>query len=319
MNIYKPNIKANTKIDLLTISMDDTDVYMEQNLMSSPDASITDTSYYETSSEDGGNLWFGLNGSLSGFAKSVGRNIDDLAHTINRGARNIINELSELENEAMGLRSDNGSLDGSSSNLCEPSPDSSVEITILPLPWEICLQSTESDMKISIVQKEDEILKESILALSTNEEVFTKPFTDSTKASESFRLDDARVMLIRRLLEVDRNLGKIHAKVSGRSEVKETLFWQNYFFHCERVKEERQEKINEEYRRRASHDDELDAELVGRPPASCTGFYPRTGKLHDYSSSDSVNKVDEGHLIPAINRAQSNDDDFVIIEDYDVV
>lgn len=101
--------------------------------------------------------------------------------------------------------------------------------------------------------------------------------------------------------------------------MKETLFWQNYFYHCERVREERQEKINEEYRRRASYDDELDAELVGRPPASCTGFYPRTGKLHDFSSPDGIIKVDEGHSIPTINRLQSNDDDYVIIEDYDAV
>jgi len=301
--------------------MEGTDAYMEHNYISSPDASLVDTSYYETSSEDGINPWFSMNGSISSFAKNVGKNIDTLATTINRGARNIMNELSELENEAIGLRSDNGSItDGSHSDIFDPSPvDSSAEITILPLPWEICLQSTDADMKISIVQKEDEPLKESILALSMSEEVFMKPFTDSTKASDSFSLDDARVVLIRRLLELDRNLGKIHAKVSGRSEVKETLFWQNYFYHCERVREERQEKINEEYRRRASYDDELDAELVGRPPASCTGFYPRTGKLHDFSSPDGIIKVDEGHSIPTINRLQSNDDDYVIIEDYDAV
>ena len=103
----------------------------------------------------------------------------------------------------------------------------------------------------------------------------------------------------------------------GRSEVKETLFWQNYFFHCEQIREERQEKINEDYRRQASHDDELDAELVGPPPASCTGFYPRTGKLQDCPSSDK--KVDVGHLIPTINRIESDDDGFVIVEnDYTI-
>ena len=76
------------------------------------------------------------------------------------------------------------------------------------------------------------------------------------------------------------------------------------------LREERQEKINEEYRRQASHDDELDAELVGRPPASCTGFYPRTGKLQDISGSD------EGNLIPCtISRVESDDDGFVIVDE----
>lgn len=282
--------------------------------MSSPDASMTDTSCYETSSEDGGNPWL----SFSGFAKSVGRNIDDLAHTINRGARNILNELSELENEALRERADSGStMGGSHGDMYENSVSASNEVAILPLPWEICLQSTDAEMEISIVQTEDEPLKQSIFALSLNDEVFTQPFTNSTRASDSFRLDDARVMLIRRLLELDSNLGKVHAKVSGRSEVKETLFWQNYFFHCEQIREERQEKINEDYRRRASHDDELDAELVGPPPASCTGFYPRTGKLQDCPSSDK--KVDVGHLIPTINRIESDDDGFVIVEnDYTI-
>ncbi len=96
--------------------------------------------------------------------------------------------------------------------------------------------------------------------------------------------------------------------------MKETLFWQNYFFHCERIREERQEKINEEYRRRASHDDELDAELVGPPPASCTGFYPRTGKLMESPSSENICHADFGHMIPTINRTKSDDDGFVIVE-----
>ncbi len=188
--------------------MEYTDSFMGDHFMSSPDASMTDTSYYETSSEDGGGPWL----SFSGFAKSIGRNIDDLAHTINRGARNILNELSELENEALRERSDSASSMGGS-EVYEASVNE--EVAILPLPWEICLQSTDADKKISIIQTEDEPLKQSILALSLNNDVFTQPFTTSTKGSDSFCLDEARVMLIRRLLQLDCNLGKVHAKVSG--------------------------------------------------------------------------------------------------------
>ena len=73
--------------------------------------------------------------------------------------------------------------------------------------------------------------------------------------------------------------------------MKEKIFWMNYFFHCEKLREHREKEINEQSLRQAMHDDELDAELVGRPPASCTGFYPRTGKLslQATNSSDSCN------------------------------
>jgi len=279
--------------------MDESDTYLHEQFLSSPSGSVTDTSYYETSEDEGmGPAWFGLKTIVS----SIGQNIDGLASTINRGARTIINELTELENEA--LRNRSYSTEGSDIS----SPVSSIETTILPLPWEICLQSTDADMSVSIVQKEDQPLKDRILSLSSEDSVFAQPFTESTKNIESFRLDDARVMLIRRLLEIDENLGHVHAKVSGRSEVKETLFWKNYFYHCERLREERQKEINEENIRRATHDDELDAELVGRPPASCTGFYPRTGKLQeDLSPMDS-------RVVPAIEKNESLDG-FVLVED----
>lgn len=288
--------------------MDESDTYLHEQFLSSPSGSVTDTSYYETSEDEGtGPAWFGLKTIVT----SIGQNIDGLASTINRGARTIINELTELENEALGGRS--YSTEGSENS----SPVSSIETTILPLPWEICLQSTDADMSVSIVQKEDQPLKDRILSLSSEDSVFVQPFTESTKNIESLRLDDARVMLIRRLLEIDENLGRVHAKVSacsksqhhqGRSEVKETLFWKNYFYHCERLREERQKEINEENIRRATHDDELDAELVGRPPASCTGFYPRTGKLQeDLSPVDS-------RVVPAIEKNESLDG-FVMVDD----
>jgi len=185
--------------------MEDTDVYMQHHFMTSPDGSVTDTSCYETSSEDGGggNLWFGMN-SISSFARSLGQNIDGIASAVNRGARVLINEITELENEAMG----------SIGSCASETLESSTEIAILPLPWEICLQSTDADdtMNVSIEQIVDEVLKERILSLSMNEEVFLQPFVDTNKVP---CLDDAHIMFIRRLLEIDQNLGKVHAQLAG--------------------------------------------------------------------------------------------------------
>ncbi len=189
--------------------MDDSEEYLQQHFAScSPSGSVTDTTFYDTGSEDEGlnSPWFGLNSSITSIAKTVGKGIDSVA----RGAKNILNELAELENEAM--RGVGTSREDASSDM-----SSSAEVTILPLPWEICLQSTDANLKVSIVQKEDEVLKQRILDLSANESVFSQPFMDSSSDEDSFRLDDARVMLIRRLLESDSRLGQIHAKISGKS------------------------------------------------------------------------------------------------------
>ena len=200
--------------------MEDTDAYMQQHFMTSPDGSVTDTSCYETSSEDGGggSPWFGMN-NISSFARSLGQNIDGIANAVNRGARILINEIAELENEAM--RSDFG---GSSVDSCvNDTMEISTETAILPLPWEICLQSTDADnMNVSIEQIVDEVLKERILSLSMNKETFSQPFVDTNKVSNGFCLDDTYVMFIRRLLEIDQNLGKAHAQLSGTSVVLST-------------------------------------------------------------------------------------------------
>jgi hypothetical protein len=87
----------------------------------------------------------------------------------------------------------------------------------------------------------------------------------------------------------------------------------NYFFHCEKLREKRETEINEQSLRRATHDDELDAELVGRPPASCTGFYPRTGKLSYQASAAGDN---DDRVVPSLPKMGCTDD-FVLINDSD--
>lgn len=177
-------------------------------------------------------------------------------------------ELSELENEARRERG------------C-------VDYVMLPLPWEIlfkkCSTSTEDENEQEDViredYEEDDVLKQRILDLSHDESIFAEPYQEIESDDDSFALDDSRVYLIRRILDIDETLGNIHARLSGRSELKETVFWKNYFFHCNTLRAEREKELSEEILRKCSHDDELDAELVLRPPASCTGFYPKTGEL----------------------------------------
>ncbi len=207
--------------------MNDPYAYLqEQQECSSPSGSIMETSY--ASSDDGMSPWSGLS--------SIARHV---ASSVSRSAKSLINELAELEYEARGGGShfyddsEGGSESGGGGRGEEGrgSTSDNDSTTVLPLPWEICFQSTDEKLKISIVQKEDEPLKEKILALSTDESVFTGPFNEknSNEDDSIFSLDDSRVMLIRRLLEIDSNLGYIHAKVSGelvrREQVPHVFFW----------------------------------------------------------------------------------------------
>ena len=55
------------------------------------------------------------------------------------------------------------------------------------------------------------------MALSLDDTIFVGLFNgDKTDDLDvSFTLDESRVMLIRQLLEIDQNLGRVHAKISG--------------------------------------------------------------------------------------------------------
>lgn len=229
--------------------MEDAEAYMQQHFTtsSSPEGSMTETtnSCYDTSSEDGGSpsSWLtGVNSNLSKFAKAVGQNLDGFATAVNRGARNLIHELAELENETMGYYDSPsattasgdrsvGGLSESSLSSTRRTHSSSVDVNqpadnrnsvsisnmknVLPLPWEICIQRSGAEgdiMTMSVEHKEDMILKEKILALSHSDDVFTGPFSENHGVSRSFRLDGARVMLIQRLLAMDSELSRVHSK-----------------------------------------------------------------------------------------------------------
>jgi len=261
----------------------DTDPIFE-NSPSSPALSVTDASTNdELSASDGstgGSPWLSFSSLAKSIKKTIPAAVDGFASTVHRSAVNLMQELSELENEA---RRERGCAD----------------YVVLPLPWEILFKKLDEDEKdVREDYEEDEVLKKRILDLSQDETIFTHPFLDIDTDDDSFVLDDSRVLLIRRILEIDGTLGNIHARLSGRSELKETVFWKNYFFHCSTLRTEREKELNEEILRKCSHDDELDAELVLRPPASCTGFYPKTGELQSMEDISSRPSYDsQGHEV----------------------
>jgi hypothetical protein len=135
---------------------------------------------------------------------------------VHRSAINVANEIALLEEEDYLAAAS----DESNSGNCEP----------LHLPWEI-KKNVEGEYA------ESEELKKRILDLSMRESNFMKPVSSRTTKNEDeedddFVLDNARVQIIRHLLKVDPQLSAMHARLSGRSDVRETTFWRNYFYAC---------------------------------------------------------------------------------------
>lgn len=177
--------------------MDDSDMY----LYSSPDESMTETSSFE---DEGTFFSFG---KIASFAKSINKNIESVAHTINCNAKAFMNELVEMEQEAM-LTTSVVEKDGYSSTLGDQSTgkDGHIFTHSLPLPWEGDSFSTA----------EQEELKDSILALSKNDHVLLQTFESDSICDLGFRLDEAHIELIHRLMKLDPNLAKVHSKISGK-------------------------------------------------------------------------------------------------------
>jgi len=281
--------------------MDDSDMY----LYSSPDESMVETSSFE----DEGNFF--SFGRFTSLAKSINKNIESVAHTINSSAKAFMNELVEMEQEAM-LTTSVEEKDVYSSTLGDQytCQDGHISTHSLPLPW-------EGD-SFSIAEQEE--LRDSILALSKNEHLLLKPFASDSIGDLGFHLDETHIDLIHRLMKLDPNLGKVHSKFSGKKpsiivdvfflvsqillkhsivfltylyiyigqkDMTEEIFWNNYFYQCTKLRENKGL-----YRR----DDCFDAEEV------------MTSGLEYGASEDNVT-----------NHIKMNpDDDFVFVQEEDL-
>lgn len=120
----------------------------------------------------------------------------------------------------------------------------------LILPWEICQESSQTTLSSSQEKgNEDEIsvyvtdtdLMKKIFILSRQESTFLEPFSKGSllpegnnksiipqninkynnislsSYSSTFNMDDSRIKLIRRLLDIDENLASMHTRLTGKS------------------------------------------------------------------------------------------------------
>lgn len=173
--------------------------------------------------------WFG---DIKSLAKSTKDTIfpafEGLAGIVHRSALSVAAEFAQLERDAE-LESERWKDENYGGKRHE-------EIRqVLPLPWEVKRRDgNDKDSANSFT--EDESFKNRILQLSTTEETFLEPY--GAGEADDFILTDQRIHLIRRIINVDENLAAMHTQLSGRSDIKEALFWKNYFYHCDRLRME---------------------------------------------------------------------------------
>jgi hypothetical protein len=174
-----------------------------------------------STSEDCTTGWFGgLGADFTYIAKSLKDAVPptigalgDIASFVQRSARSVAAEIAQLENDCND----------------EEAGDSE-----LRLPWEILMEDdTGNSSSQSSECREDAELKAKILLLSIDHDTFLKPFSakGSLKTAEvdgnSIVLDEPRIHLIRRLLEIDESLAATHACLSGRVSLWNHCFSKN--------------------------------------------------------------------------------------------
>lgn len=190
-----------------------------------------------TSSDESYGGWFG---DIRSLAKSTKDTIfpvmDGLASLIHRSAMGVAAEIAQLERDAE-FEADRWARDENygASNHEQIRPE-------LSLPWEVKRRDPAGTDSNLSQYAEDEVFKQTILELSTTEETFMEPY--EAGEAEDFILNEQRIHLIRRLLDIDENLAATHAKLSGRSDIKEALFWKNYFYHCDRLRMEYEDLVD---------------------------------------------------------------------------
>jgi hypothetical protein len=168
-----------------------------------------------SASEDEG--WLGAIGSdfkniATCFRNNIPPVIGGVAKLVHKTAMSVAAEIAELEREGFG-EEDGGSPDEDPNSIL--------------LPWEMKTSHDEDNLSVFVT---DEELMEDILALSRHEKTFLEPF-NSCEAGDhiasdkpDFVLDESRISLIRRLLDIDESLAVMHARMSGEFSGFASLF-----------------------------------------------------------------------------------------------
>lgn len=181
------------------------------------DSEMTPRTETGSVSEDEAGGWFG---SIGTDFKNIATSIKDtfppaiggILHFVHKSAMSVAAEIAQLERD--------GELDAErwrEENYVTTKEGSE----LLPMPWEIKCDLGDSHQDETPLYMTHEELMDIIMALSLKEHTFLQPFSphsgdnDDLKSNSSFIMDDARINLIRRLLDVDENLAAIHARLSG--------------------------------------------------------------------------------------------------------
>jgi hypothetical protein len=243
---------------------------------SKPDADASDSYLQDsvaTDEEEECTGWFtGIGADFRTLAVSIKETAGGVVGFVQRSALSMAAEIAEME-------------------LREGQPRTSEENEPLRLPWEVrdCGE-----------YHQDTILKENILHISLDEHNFLSPFThengeEGQPGERPFVLDEQRIDLIRRLLEIDANLSSMHARLAGRSNIRESIFWKNYFHRCELI--------------RNGHLEAYDLDDVISQASSQNSLAPTDGKSIGGDSASSYVQVDSATM-----SAPSSLNSFLMVE-----
>jgi len=287
--------------------------------------------------------WFGGIGTefLHCLTDNVSPVVSGVATLVHKTAVAVANEISQLERDGE-LRAAAAAAERTNENCggeeTEPTgsnaifPSSSFNSSTkqnsedLILPWEVCRESShnstveEEDDRI-LVYFTDAELMEMIFDLSRNDSTFLQPFSDdlpeaiqsqklsSPSCYSTFVMDEPRVKLINRILDIDENLASARSRLTGDgSNFSETCFWKNYFFNCERVRAN-------EFCRRKRQNEPTNTETQTCRETKVASSYDNFSHDENDEVKNSKHSNDEESLIPVgsdIEWEQDDNSSFVI-------
>jgi len=326
------------------------------------DSEFTADSTSENFDQGGGGWFSGIGSDFRNIAHCLTDNVPPVvtgvANLVHRTAVAVANEIAQLERDgeleaADRLRNQSeenlGSLEAIPYTCSqEEEDDDDDEKESLVLPWEIRRETPGGNTKgkdsdsIPVYFTDNELM-EDILALSRQESTFMEPFKDDAEFfpvdnkkdtrrsvneaslasfSSKFVMDESRIQMIRRLMDIDQNLSSVHSRFSGKSKVKEELFWKNYFFHCENIRSKRLQRSHFTQHYASNTKDEANASPSSPKPADVVETIAESAEMtrkldrvvSSIVASDNVSvDDDEESLVPAESLSVQEDDSSYVI------
>ena len=211
-----------------------------------------------------GNGWLGgMGADFRNIAHCLTDNVppvvSGVAHLVHRTAVAVANEIAQLERDGeLNLQQEKAAAAAASTSTSREekgttAPTTTAASAALLFPWEIKRGSKRSDGEHGIpVYFTDNQLMEDILALSHEESTFLQPFQEQNEDKETtskstpnnsnkkqeeqqsllmvsfskkFVMDESRINLISRLMDIDKELASAHSRFSGTcTSIEEHVF-----------------------------------------------------------------------------------------------